>query len=115
MKERRRLRRRGKNGSAMNTPWHNNQLIPKNLDFITKVQEPFLYSFPNGSTVLYNNNESVCITDVALSAIDSFLCQKKKNNEFSKAAALVRTQNSKKRKRTPNTTRGDDGIGILNK
>ncbi len=78
-----------------------------------KSSAAFLALLPQRIDFFCKNNESVCIIDVALRAIDSVLCQKKENNEFSKAAALARTRNSKKRKRTPNTTRGDDGIGIL--
>jgi len=49
---------------------------------------------------------------MALKAIDGVLCQKRQAEELARINALAKKRKSCKRKRTPNTTRGDDGIGV---
>ena len=79
----------------------------------SKLSEPFEYRSIDGYLTKCTSNESVCVTSMALRAIDGVLTQKRQAEELSRINALEKRRKSAKRKRTPNTTRGDDGIGII--
>ena len=79
---------------------------------VNKFAQPFEHRSKDGYVTMCTSNENVCITGMALQAIDGVLCQKRQAEEIAQVTALRKKRNSTKRKRTPNTTRGDDGIGI---
>ena len=82
-------------------------------DLFEKLGQPFVHTTNDGYVTRCTSNESVCINNMALSTIDGVLCQKRQAEELSRLNALQKKRNSTKRKQTPNTTRGDDGIGIV--
>ena len=82
------------------------------LTFIKKVEEPFKYKTLDGYEAFSTGSENICVNSIALQAIDGVLCQKAAAEELSRVEALERKRKVKKRKRTPNTTRSDDGLGV---
>ena len=48
------------------------------IEFITKVQQPVSYICPDGTTILCNDNESACVTNIVLCAMYGVLYQQKK-------------------------------------
>ena len=77
-----------------------------------KLCQPFVFTSGDGYITTCSANESICINNMALRAIDGVLCQKRQAEELARLNALQKKRQTSKRKRTPNTTRGDDGIGI---
>ena len=79
---------------------------------LDKFSQSFEHQSKDGYVTTCTSNESTCITEMALQAIAGVLCQKRQAEEIAQINALRKKRKSSKRKRTPNTTRGDDGIGI---
>ena len=69
-----------------------------------KLLEPFEYRSSDGYITKCTSNESVCVTSMALQAIDGVLTQKRQAEELSRINALEKRRKSAKRKHTPNTT-----------
>ena len=78
-----------------------------------KLSQPFEHRSNDGYLTKCTYNQSTCVTSMALQAIDGVLCQKRQAEELRRINALEKKRKTTKRKRTPNTTRGDDGIGVL--
>ena len=79
---------------------------------LDKFSQPFEHQSKDGYFTTCTSNESTCITEMVLQAIGGVLCQKRQAEEITQINALQKKRKSSKRKWTPNTTRGDDGIGI---
>ena len=79
-------------------------------NLIKKATEPFTYTCGGYQTVVDESNSS-CVSILSLKAVNTVLSDKRKADEISKMEALHRQNSSnKKARRTPNTTRSDDGI-----
>ena len=74
--------------------------------------QPFEHISSDGYVTHCTTDQSICVSTMALKAIDGVLCQKRQAEELARINALAKKRKSCKRKRTPNTTRGDDGIGV---
>ena len=79
---------------------------------LKQVSSPFKHCSSDGYITMINPHEAVCINEMALNTIDGVLQQKRQAEEIARLNALEKARKAKKRKRTPNTMRGDDGIGI---
>ena len=77
-----------------------------------KLHRPFEHLSSDGYVTHCNPDQSICVNNMALHAIDGVLRQKRQQEELARIAALEKKRKSSKRKRTPNTARGDDGIGV---
>ena len=80
-------------------------------ELIRKATEPFTHKRDGYETVV-NSNTSSCVSVLSLEAVNTVLSDKRKADQMSRIEALHRKQSSKKPKRTPNTTRSDDGVII---
>ena len=78
-----------------------------------KIAAPFKHRSSDGYITECNNYEAVCINEMAMNAIDGTLQKRKQEEEISRIRALEKQRKMKKRKRTPNTMRADDGVGIV--
>ena len=78
-----------------------------------KLSQPFDHRSNDGYLTKCTSNKSVCVTSMALQAIDGVLTQKRQAEELSRINALEKRRKSAKRKCTPNTMRGGDGIRII--
>ena len=79
-------------------------------DLIKKAIEPFTH-VNNGYQTVVDSSTSSCVSILSLSAVNTVLSDKRKADEISRMEANRRQQSSTKRaKRTPNTTRSDDGV-----
>ena len=78
-----------------------------------KLLQPFDHRLNDGYLTKCTSNENVCVTSMTLQAIDCVLTQKRQAEELSCINALEKRKKSAKRKRTPKTTQGDNGIGII--
>ena len=80
---------------------------------LKKLHQPFEHLSSDGYVTHCNPDQSICVNNMALHALDGVLRQKRQQEELARIAALQKKRKSSKRKRTPNTTRGDDGIGVF--
>lgn len=78
-----------------------------------KLSQPFEHRSNDGYLMKCTYNQSMCVTSIALQAIDGFLYQKCQAEKLRWIHALEKKCKTTRRKCTPNTTRGDDGIGVL--
>ena len=85
-------------------------------NFEELVCKPLEYTSRDGYKVYATHDYSTCTSMMALKAIDNIAGTKRKNDELSqlnkKRARLNADGSNRKTSRTPNTTRGDDGINI---
>ena len=79
---------------------------------LKQVSSPFKHCSSDGHTTMINPREAMCINKMAMNIIDGVLQQKRQAEEIAGLNALEKARKAKKHKRTPNTMRGDDGIGI---
>ena len=78
------------------------------------METPYTHEQGGFKTVAHGK-ESACVNLLTISAVNLVLSDKRRADELSRKAAKERMRNSRKRKRTPNTTRGEDGIVIRKK
>ena len=77
------------------------------------IVQPFVHN-SNGYKTVVDSKESACVNLLTITAIDNVLGEKRKADELSREAAKQRNRSGKKQ-RTPNTTRGEDGIVVREK
>ena len=82
-------------------------------ELIHQVQQPYKHVSSDGYEVTVTEKESVCVSKLAMDAIDRILFHKKRNDKLGKIEVLARKRKRKKIPRTPNTWCGDDGTGIM--
>ena len=78
---------------------------------VTKATEPFFHE-NNGYKTVVDGKEATCASILSMSAVDTVLSDKRKNDELSRVAAQQRKMKAKKG-RTPNTTRGKCRIAVI--
>ena len=79
------------------------------------VSKPMKYTSDDGYVTYVTNNFSACTSLMALQAIDNTIGEKRKNEELSNLNNKRKKTNpdgTTRMSKTPNTTRGDDGINI---
>ena len=81
---------------------------------VHKVETPFKHK-QGGFNTAVHGKESACVNLLTISAVNSVLSDKRRADKLSREAAKERMKNSRKRKRTPNTTCGEVGIVIREK
>ena len=83
------------------------------IHLLQKATTPFEHRQGDYVTVANGGNDATCASVIAMSALDGVLSAKRKADEMSCLEAKRRANTGKKIKRTPNTTRGDDGISTV--
>ena len=80
-------------------------------DLIQKATAPFKHEHQDGYvTITKGNDDATCASVLAMCALDGIISAKRKADELSRIEANRKQNSNKKIKRTPNTTRGDDGV-----
>ena len=80
---------------------------------VEKATSPFTHVTDDYKTVV-DAKEATCASILSLSAVNTVLGDKRKADELSRIEAAKRQEKSKKR-RTPNTTRGESGVAVIMK
>ena len=80
---------------------------------VQKVMKPFIHGSVGFKTVV-NGKQSTSVNILTLSAVGTVLSDKQRADELSWEAAKQQ-QKKGKQKRTPNTTRGEDGVVVREK
>ena len=89
----------------------NNGMFGRNLlqDLIRKATTPFMHT-KEGYTTITKDDEATYASVLSMCAVDRVLSAKRQSDELSRLEAKRKQNAGKKLKRTPNTTRGGDGV-----
>ena len=80
---------------------------------IKKATAPYKHVSTNGYCTVTTGNNTKCASVLSLTAVDTVLNDKRKNDELSQIEAKRRKLSGKKHKRTPNTTRSANGVECM--
>ena len=78
-----------------------------------KATAPYKHVSTNGYCTVTTGNNTKCASVLSLTAVDTVLNDKRKNDELSRIEAKRRKLSGKKHKRTPNTTRSANSVECM--